>query len=125
MLLWKSRPAMMGSARGRIGPSDCMFTRIWVTLMFMICRAIQEARPLSWRPENQRDERGIGGSRDSQSSTRIINYGQNNVLDKLGLEQPCTALLYSVLLHFEPFAKYQEQRSQPYRSRLTSTARTK
>lgn len=106
MLPWKSRPARIGNALGRIGPSDCMFTRIWVALMFMFC-PWQSKKPSSSvaARKSEGTERGIGGSRDSQSSTRIINYGQNNVLDESGVAQPCMVLLYSVLLHLWTRAK--------------------
>lgn len=85
MLPLKSRPAMIGSARGRIGPSDCMFTRIWVTLIFMVGRAIQESfrGPVAARKYSGM-KRGIGGSRGSQSPSRIINYGKITCLTKKG-----------------------------------------
>jgi hypothetical protein len=69
----------------------------------MVGRAIQESfrGPVAARKYSGM-KRGIGGSRGSQSSSRIINYGQNNVLDKERLAQPCTAILYSGILHLDP-----------------------
>jgi hypothetical protein len=86
----------------------------------MVGRAIQESfrGPVAAR-KYLGMKRGIGGSRGSQSPSRIINYGQNNVLEKERLAQPCTALLYSGILHFGPCAKNGDLSL----TRLTSTAR--
>lgn len=97
---------MMGRARGRIGPRDCMFARIWVTLMFMVGRAIPESIEVLCRPENTRGCSAVSVVAVAANHRRGLSImGQNNVLDKARLAQPCTAVLYSALLHLGPCAK--------------------